>query len=312
MKAYILTDTGTADALKLTDLPIPSLQPDEVLIKIKAIDINPIDSKTLQGAGQYNRIKTDNPIILGWDAAGVIVEVGTEVNTFKKGDAVFGLINFPGHGKTYAEYVAAPAIDLALKPTSLSYEDAVAMTLSTLTAYQAIQTAQLKAGERVFIQGVAGGVGYSAVQIAKNLGAYVIGTGSLKDQEIVEAIGLDEFINYKTTDFSTTVKNIDFVLDTLGGEKLIKAFDIISPNGRLITLPSGVGDAWKAIASERHINASQILVHSNGTDMGVIANWLGKGMLTPKVDHRFTFQDIPEIHRQMLLKTLNGKIVVTL
>src|ERR1700754_2702261 len=129
MKAYIVKEPG---ALQAAEIPIPVLQPGEVLIKTAAIDINPVDSKTLQGAGQYNKIKDDQPVILGWGLSGVIEKTGEEV---------FGLINFPGHGKTYAEYVAAPANQLAIKPSHISHETAAACTLAALTAWQALQQA---------------------------------------------------------------------------------------------------------------------------------------------------------------------------
>lgn len=310
MKAYILNGINTAAALQLTDLPVPAVQPGELLVKTAAIDINPVDSKTLCGAGQYNNIKADTPIILGWGISGTVEKVGSAVRDYQVGDEVFGLIRFPGHGKAYAAYVAVPADQVAKKPDNVSHTTAAATTLSALTAWQAIQQAAIQPGERVLIQGVAGGVGFPAFQFAKDLGAYVIGTASPKDIPDLLAQGLDEAIDYTTTDFEAATQQIDFVLDTLGGQNVIKAFTILSPAGRLITLPSGAGEEWKAIAREKHINATHLFVHSSGQDMQVIAQWLENGKLRPNIARTFRFEDIPLIHQQMLDKKLSGKTVV--
>lgn len=308
MKAIILKQVNE---LELAEIPVPEIKAGEVLVKVKAIDVNPVDNKTLQGKGQYAVIKDNNPVILGWDISGEVTEVGAGVTQFKKGDAVFGMVNFPGHGKAYAAYVAAPAAHLALKPANVSHEEAVATTLSALTAYQAIRTANVQAGERVFIQGVAGGVGFFALQIAKRLGAYVIGTAAAKDAAIVQAAGLDELIDYKTQAFEKATGNIDFVFDTLGGDAAIKAFDILRPGGRLITIPSGKGEDWKTVAAERGINAAHFRVHSSGEDMQVLAGWLQDGSLKPNIARQFRFSELIQVHALMSAGKLNGKLVVS-
>lgn len=312
MKAYILTGAGTWEALQLTEMPVPDIKPDEVLVKTAAIDINPVDSKTLRGAGQYNNIKDDKPVILGWGVSGTIEKTGSNVHGYKAGDNVFGLVNFPGHGRTYAEYVAVPVKDIAKKPDNVSHETAAATTLAALTAYQTINEAALKPGERVLIQGIAGGVGFPAFQFAKERGAYVIGTASAKDIPMLLEQGVNEVIDYTTTYFETATDNIDFVLDTLGGANVIKAFTILNAGGRVITLPSGAGDEWKQVAQERGIDARFLFVHSSGEDMEVLATWLQEGKLRPNIGHVFGFGDIPLVHKQMLERKLSGKIVVTM
>ncbi|PMD88754.1 oxidoreductase [Siphonobacter sp. BAB-5405] len=243
MKAIVMESLAGRNQLQLRNLPRPRIQSGEVLVQVKALSINPVDHKTLQGKGQYENIKNDPPLILGWDIAGVVVE--STATAFKMGDEVFGMINFPGHGKAYAEYVAAPAEHLALKPTSVSFEIAAGTALSALTAYQAIRKAAVKAGERVFLQGAAGGVGFFVVQMAKALGAYVIGTAKTEDEAILKARGLDEWINYQTTDFEQATQDIDFALDTLGAEAAVKALHILKPTGRLITIRVERGKAGK-------------------------------------------------------------------
>ena len=313
MKAIILTHDGDKPGeLRLAELPIPGIQADEVLIRVHAIDINPVDNKTLQGKGQYTNIRHDDPMILGWDASGTVEEIGAGVGQFKKGDAVFGLINFPGHGRTYAEYVAAPAAQLAFKPDNVDDETAVATTLSALMAYQAIREAEVKPGERVLIQGVAGGVGFFALCIAKSLGAYVIGTAMAQEEQMLKKHGLDEFINFQTTDFEKATRDLDFVFDTLGGKSVIKAFNVLKPTGRLITIPSGAGDDWKAVAAARGINARFLFVHSSGEDMAAVAVLLRQGVIRPNIAHRFAFDDIPHIHELMSTGKIVGKIVVNL
>ena len=180
MKAVILKEAGPAENLELVELPKPVINEYEVLIRTEAFSINPVDIKTRIGKSLYNELKNQNPfIILGWDVSGVVEEVGKEVTQFKVGDEVFGMVNFPGHGKTYAEYVAAPAVDLALKPANILHEEAAAATLAALTAWQVLVThGKVSKGQKIVIQAASGGVGHYAVQIAKYLGAYVIGTSS--------------------------------------------------------------------------------------------------------------------------------------
>ncbi len=202
MKAIILKEAGGPENLEITEVPIPTANKGEVLVKVKAISINPVDIKTRKGLALYGKLQEDKPIILGWDIAGEVVEVGEGVTTLEIGDEVFGMINFPGHGKAYAEYVTAPAEQLAEKPEFISTQEAVAGTLAALTAWQVlIDEAKLQPGERVLIHAAAGGVGHFAVQIAKYLGAYVIGTASDPNYDFVKELGADEFVDYKQVRF---------------------------------------------------------------------------------------------------------------
>lgn len=310
MEAYILTGLNSADYLIRSNEPVPDLRPGEVLIRTKSIDINPVDSKTLQGKGQYSNIKTDLPVILGWGLSGTVEVCAADVTSLVPGDEVFGLVNFPGHGRAYATYVAAPAEQLAVKPRNIDFPTAAGLTLSALMALQALEKAAIKPGERVLIQGIAGGVGFPALQIAKSLGAYVIGTALPSDIARMKSFGADELVDFTTTDFSKVLSDVDFVLDTLGGESLIKAFDILSAKGRIITIPSNAGDEWKTIAAERGIKADFLFVHSSGEDMKQIARLAGEGKLVPNIAHQFDFGEIPKIHELMLDRKINGKIVV--
>ena len=187
MRAIILNEAGSVSNLKYTDIPKPEINDDEVLIKVNALSINPVDYKTRSSEERINRLFGDKrPVILGWDLSGTVVELGKNVSQFKLNDEVFGMINYRGNGKAYAEYVAAPASHLALKPENISHEEAAAATLAFLTAWQALVTnGKIKEGDKVLIHGASGGVGHYATQIAKHFKAYVIGTSSEKNKEFV-------------------------------------------------------------------------------------------------------------------------------
>jgi len=218
MEAFILKDFGGTENLIKTEVPLPVVLDDEVMVKVKAISINPVDVKTRLGKGQAGRLKDFDTIILGWDISGIVTEAGRLATTFKKGDEVFGMVNFPGHGKAYAEFVSASERHLALKPDTVSHEEAAAASLAALTAWQILKDkAGIKTGDKVLIHAAAGGVGHFAVQMAKYLGAYVIGTASGKNKDFVLGLGASEHIDYKVQRFEDVLKNIDFVLDTIGG-----------------------------------------------------------------------------------------------
>ncbi|MFO7448237.1 MAG: NADP-dependent oxidoreductase, partial [Ignavibacteriaceae bacterium] len=164
MKAVILDSPGDVSHLKLTEIPVPEINNDEVLVQVKAISINPVDAKTRSGKGLYGSLKDQNPLIPGWDISGVVIKTGKNVKDFTNGNEVFGMVNFPGHGKAYAEYVAAPAEHLALKPPSVSHNEAAAASLAAITAWQAFTVhTKINKGNRVLIHAASGGVGHFAV-----------------------------------------------------------------------------------------------------------------------------------------------------
>ncbi|MEO6915614.1 MAG: NADP-dependent oxidoreductase, partial [Chitinophagaceae bacterium] len=190
MKAITLTGFGGVEVLSLAEIDKPSIQTNQVLIKSKAISINPIDIKTRMGKGIARAIKDNLPAVIGWDISGVVQEVGTDVTQFKTGDEVFGMIAFPATGKTYAEYVVTNADEIVLKPANVGSENAAAACLAALTALQALsQHTGIQAGQRVLIHAGSGGVGHFAIQMAKDMGAYVITTSSEKNKDFVLSIG---------------------------------------------------------------------------------------------------------------------------
>lgn len=313
MKAFILEQSGGVENLLLTDLPTPTISAEEVLVKVKAISINPVDMKTRRGKSLYEELQKDPPVILGWDISGEVVEVGSDVKRFQKGDEVFGMVNFPGHGKAYAEYVAAPAAHLVLKPAGISHQEAAATTLAALTAWQVlVPQARLQAGQRVLIHAAAGGVGHFAVQIAKHLGAYVIGTASASNAGFLKELGVDEPIDYKSVDFESAVQEVDLVLDAIGGENIIRSMGVLKKGGRLITIAGHMDDEKEKQAQAKGIHAARYVVHSSGEDMQQLASLLQSGTLKPHISQEYRFEELPEAHQQIETGKTRGKVIVNI
>lgn len=312
MEAFILTDTIGPTALQLADVATPSVGPNEVLVRVRAISINPVDYKTTHGTGAYGFIKAESPLIPGWDISGVITEVGADVRQFELDDAVFGMVNFPGHGRAYAEYVVAPADQLAHKPLGISHEDAVAATLAALTAWQVLITkANLQPGHRVLIHAAGGGVGNYAVQIAKERGAYVIGTASTTKRDFVLSLGTDEHIDYTQKRFEDVIQPVDLVLDSIGGEHLKRSLTVVKPGGSLISIV-GVEPELVERAKASDVQAYAYLVASNGTDQRAIAERLADGRIRSYVSQTFPFAQLPDALRTVEHGKTQGKVIVLL
>ena len=313
MRAIIIEKPGDVNQLIYTEIERPAVLSDEVLIKVKAISINPVDIKTRTGNGVYGRISSESPLILGWDIAGVIESVGSAVTKFKSGEEVFGMVNFPGHGRAYAEYVAAPEGQLALKPVNISFEEAVASTLAVLTAWQAlVKNAKVKAGQKVLIHAAAGGVGHFAVQIAKYLGAEVTGTSSSKHRDFVMSLGADAHIDYRDYRWERHPNQFDLVLDAIGGDNIQRSLVVAKEGGTVISIPAGLGEAAQQTAELKSIDAYFFLVQSDGEDMKQIASLLEAGQLKASVQEVFPFTEMKQAHLKLETGRTVGKIVVSL
>jgi NADPH:quinone reductase-like Zn-dependent oxidoreductase len=313
MKAIILNDFGDASKLVLSELPVPEIKADEVLIRVKAISINPIDVKTRSGKGLAESLKTERPLVLGWDVSGIVQEAGEKVSQFKVGDEVFGMANFPGHGKAYAEYVAAPAAHLAKKPVNISFEEAAAGTLAALTAWQALTLhAQIVSGQRVLIHAASGGVGHFAVQIAKHFGAKVIGTSSAANRDFVLSLGADQHVDYQSQKLEETVGPVDLVLDGVGGETIDHSLEVLKEGGTIISLPSGKNEMVAETAAAKGRMGKRMRVESSGTDMQKLAALFENGELRAYVSKTYRLEEMAEAHRQIESGHTVGKIVVKL
>ncbi len=222
------------------------------------------------------------------------------------------MINFPGQGKAYAEYVAAPENQIALKPKDISFEDAAAATLTALTAWQGLVTnAKIKKDDKVLIHAAGGGVGHYAVQIAKSFGAYVIGTGSTSKKDFVLKLGADEFIDYTKEKFEDKINDADIVLDSIPGtEHLLRSIAAAKNGGRIISIKTNFEGEIAEKAKAKNLKTYRILVSSNGNDMKQIAKLLEEGKLHSHVSEKFKFEDLPKAHEQIETGSTTGKIVV--
>jgi NADPH:quinone reductase-like Zn-dependent oxidoreductase len=309
MRAIILKGFGGVEELQLTELPTPVISEGEVLVEVKTISINPVDVKTRKGKGAAGQYKDAHPMILGWDMAGIVKESRSPL--FEEGDEVFGMVNFPGQGRVYAEYVAAPADQLAAKPAGVSFPSAAATTLAALTAWQAFADhSRLRAGQRVLVHGASGGVGHFAVQIAKHAGCYVIGTSSAENKDFVLGLGADVHIDYKAGPFEEVVKDIDIVLDTVGGDNIDRSLLVMKKGATIISIPSGANEHVKEKAASKGMTGVTMLVQSSGEDMEHLAGLLESGALKPEVSKVFSFDKMAEAHTQVETGKTRGKVVV--
>jgi NADPH:quinone reductase-like Zn-dependent oxidoreductase len=317
MKAITLANNGGTENLIFTEIPRPEIKENEVLMRVKAIGINPVDAFVRNHQFALEMFLKPQPgetVIIGWDISGVVEAVGNQVTQWKTGDEVFGMVNFRGHGKAYAEYVAAPADQLALKPGSVSHEEAAAATLAALTAWQALVTyGKLKAGEKVLIHGAGGGVGHYAVQIAKHFGAHVIGTGSASKKDFILGLGADAFIDYSATRFEDVVRDADIVIDSLFGDHIFRSLDAVREGGRVIALLAPFTDEKLAQGvQEKKVYAHTLNVTSSGTDMQQLAALLKSGALRSHVSATYPFEHLAQAHDEIEAGKTQGKIVVTL
>jgi NADPH:quinone reductase-like Zn-dependent oxidoreductase len=313
MKAITLRGFGGVENFVYSEVPFPDNSDNEVLVKVRSFSINPVDIKTRMGRGQALRLKEYDPIILGWDISGTVSKAGKSVTSFKAGDDVFGMVNFPGHGKAYAEYVAAPESHLALKPFNISHEEAAAASLAALTAWQILtEKSRIKPGDKVLIHSAAGGVGHFAVQMSKHLGAYVIGTASGRNRDFVLSLGASEHIDYEKQPFEKIVNDIDFVMDTMGGNYIDRSLQVLKCGGSIISIPSGASEFVKEKAKAEGMNGDTFRVQSNGKDMKEISDLLQMGIIKSHVSKIFGFNEIRDAHLQIETGKTRGKIVISI
>ena len=305
MKAVTIHDYGGPDQLVYEDVPIPSFGPEEILVRVQATSINPVDWKTREGYAKERR-KVDFPFILGWDVAGAVEDTGTLVSRFKKGDLVFALADIARNGAE-AEYVVTKTDAAARAPSNIPLEQAAAVPLTSLTAWMMLfDKAHLKADQKILIHAASGGVGSFAVQLAKIAGAYVAGTTSEANIDFVRSLGADGVINYKEEDFSSKLKDYDVVLDTIGGETQKKSFNILKKGGVLVTTVKPETEA----AKEYNIKLEGGMVMPNGARLQEIAGLIDEGKIKVHVEREFDLKEVKAAQEYSKTGKVRGKLVV--
>ncbi|PJN62711.1 Zinc-type alcohol dehydrogenase-like protein [Paenibacillus sp. GM1FR] len=310
MKAVVINQYGSKEELVEQEVNKPRAEANQVVVKLEATSINPIDWKLREG---YLKEMYDweFPIILGWDVAGVITEIGSNVRKWKVGDRVFSRPDTTRFG-SYAEYTAVDEHLLAKLPDSISYEEAAAVPLAGLTAWQVLFThGDLKEGETVLIHAGAGGVGMYAIQLAKHAGAHVITTASEKNHELLYSLGADQVIDYKKENFEEILKDIDLVFDTMGGEVAENSYKVLKPNtGRLITI---VGEPNHDTAKSHNVLAKGIWLQPDGDQLQRMADLMEENKIKSIVGATFPFsrQGIYDAHALSETHHAVGKIVIT-
>ncbi len=310
MKAIVIEQYGGREQLVEKEMETPKPQNNQVIVEMKATSINPIDWKVREGY-MKEHLTFDFPIILGWDAAGIVKEVGSDVENFKVGDRVFARPATTRLG-TYAEYVAVEENLLAHLPENIPFEEAAAVPLAGLTAWQClVDFANIQEGDKVLVHAGSGGVGHYAIQIAKALGAYVATTASGKNKDWVEELGPDRFINYKEEDFTEVLEDFDIVVDTLGGEIQSKSYSILNEGGRLVSI---VQPPDEEEAKKHGVKAGFVFLDPKGEQLAKLADMMVNGQLTSVVGHRFdlTEQGLRDAHEVSESHHAKGKIVITI
>ena len=308
MRAISQDVLGGPEVLKEVELERPMPRPNEVLVRVRAAGVNPTDWKHRANGGFLG----EPPFVLGWDVSGVVEAVGIGVARFRPGDEVFGMLSYPfGHG-SHAEYVTAPARAFAPKPASIDHTQAGALPLVSLTAWQAlVEYADVRPGQRVLVHAAAGGVGHVAVQIAKARGAYVIGTASAGKHEFLRGLGADELIDYRETDFAEAVKDVDVVLDTLGGETSVRSLKVLRAGGVVVSiLPVGSAEFHEE-AERLGVRAVRMLVDADRADLRAITDLVEKGQLRVEIAGTFPLGGAAEAHALGDTGRTTGKLVLT-
>lgn len=293
MHSISQSELGGPEVLELVDLPTPEPGIGEILIRVHAASINPVDRMARQ-----SRLFVDAvPFVLGWDVSGTVDAVGPGVTLRAPGDEVFGMLPFPsGHG-AHAEYVVAPTRAFVLKPDSLDHVQAAAIPLAGLTAWQAlVDTAGIGAGSRVLINGAAGGVGHLAVQIAKARGAHVIALASAVNTDLVRSLGADEVFDYAATDFRQTTGDLDTVLDVVGGDYPAQFLEVLRPGGVLVSTLPGSLAPLEEDAAARNIRLAALFVEADQLGMCALADLAAAGKLTPTIAATFPLAQAGAAH----------------
>ena len=330
MKAFIIDRYKSTDGGRIAEIPDPELREDDVLVQIHAAGVNQLDSKIRDG--EFKLILPYKlPIVLGHDVAGVVVKVGSRVKQFKPGDEVYARPADHRIG-AFAEFIAINETDVAIKPKDLSMEEAASIPLVGLTAWQAlVERADLKKGQKVFIQAGSGGVGTIAIQVAKHVGATVATTTSAENLDWVKGLGADIVIDYKKDDFERILHDYDVVLNSQDAKTLEKSLRVLKPGGKLISISGppdphfakGIGLSWvlklvmqvlsfriRKKAKRRNVSYSFLFMRANGSQLREITSLIDSGIIRPVVDRVFPFESTKEALAYVEKGRSKGKVIV--
>ena len=330
MKAFILDRYGKKSRLRLGEMPEPELRDNEVLVQVHAAGVNVLDAKIK--SGEFKLVLPYRlPLILGHDVAGVVVRVGPRVRQFKPGDKVYARPDDFRIG-AFAEFIAIKETSLAIKPKALTMEEAASIPLVGLTAWQAlVEKANLKPGQKIFIQAGSGGVGTFAIQLAKHLGAFVTTTTSTANVDWVKNLGADVVIDYKKADFENILHDYDVVLNSQDSATLAKSLSVLKPGGKLISISGPpdpafgeeIGASWlmKSVmrllsfgirrkAKRRKVSFSFLFMRANGGQLREISALIDAGAIRPVVDQVFPFESTPVAMDYVGTGRTKGKVVI--
>jgi len=305
MKAISFTHFGDSSVLQYGDVPVPAPSAGELLVRVRAASVNPADWKSR--AGLYGKGPLAAPIIPGFDISGVVARVGAGVTAFKAGDAIYAMLPLNRSGG-YAQFAIVPAGNAVTKPRSISDIDAAAVPLAALTAWQALfDAAKVAPGQTVLIHGGAGGVGHFAVQFAKAKGAKVIATGSARNAGFLRALGADQVIDYRSVRFEDRVKDVDAVLDTVGGDTLRRSYGIVKKGGALVSI---VDDVDAAELSRHEIRGSHAIVRPDAGQLSEIGALIDAGKVKPRVSRILSLEAAAAAQDASAKGSTRGKIVL--
>ena len=313
MRAAIIEATGDPGALHEATIPVPSPVLSELLVRVVAAGVNPIDAKTRSGAGVSAAIPAF-PAVLGFDFSGIVVKSPYESHAFPPGTAVFGMAAFPRTGGTYAEYVLVPSLSVARKPASLSHVEAAGVPLAALTAWGlVVETAHAHEGQRILIHAGSGGVGHFAVQFAAYFGAQVTVTASARNAPWLRELGAAVVVDYATTRFEDVVADVDVVIDLVGNLRSdtgTRSLKVLRPGGLYIVVPSGSWPGYAEAAEAAGVRVTSYKVIPDGGALATVARLLDSGAVQVYIDRVFDLADAADAHAALEEGHTRGKIVI--
>ncbi|MGV9773639.1 NADP-dependent oxidoreductase [Streptosporangium sp. NPDC003464] len=308
MRAVTQSAFGGPSVLRLAEVDLPVPDHGQVLIKVEAAGVNPVDGAVRSGV--YPLLGTP-PFSLGWDVAGAIEAAGPGVSAFAPGDEVLGLLAFPGAGNAYADYVLASPNEIIHRPAGLTAQEAGGLPLAGLTAWQAlVGIARVGEGQRVLVHAAAGGVGHLAVQIAKAHGAHVVGTARAAKHAFLRGLGADTLIDYATEDFVTATEPVDVVFDLVGGEYGERSAAALKPGGLLVGALGGNLGITPERAAERGVRLAVVSVRPSAADLTRLAALVESGRLRVHVDQVLPLAEVAKAHELLSARRTTGKIVL--